>query len=205
MCARMKDLKTLLCSFVLFCSCSNDSLFFEDVDNNLNFSEKSCLDAENYYFANLKSVDSNEQLSELLCYLKKQYGSIVSDTLLPFEGCDKTYIKQRAVPRKKDGNIEGPNDVVVSKNTENGLMQVFVNTIGPTVTNSCFYNNSIWDAFFGYEHQGGSAWNSNDTIFFEAQGKFVIKLVSNGMVLKALPTQMEGYYDRTNRVGTITN
>ena len=201
----MKIFNVLLCAFVLFCSCSNDSFYFDDFDDSFNPAEMNYLDAESYYLSNLKSIESDEQLSELLHYLKKQYGTIVSDTLHPLEGYNKTSRKQGTIPRRKDGNIEGPDDVVVSKNTENGLVQVFINILGPTVTNSCFYNNSIWDAFFGYEHQGGNAWNSNDTVFFKAQGTFILKLLSNGIALKTLPTQMEGYYDKTNHVGIITN
>ena len=59
---------------------------------------------------------------------------------------------------------------MVYDNTNNGRLEVYLNTSIPAVTNSCFYSNSFWDAFFGYEHNDGSAWRGSDTIYFTANG-----------------------------------
>lgn len=171
-------------------SCSNDDFF--DLDDHYI--------SDDYYMSELKALDS-EQLDEMLNYLTSTYGI----SLMDFNSSSILPSLNKKVVRTKRGDPEGPADLVVSNTNNNGKVEVYLNSQLPAVTNSRFYSNSLWDAFFDYEHNGGSAWRGNDTIYFIANGTFIIKLISNGIQLKRLPTQIQGYYNTSTQSGEITN
>lgn len=171
-------------------SCSSDDLF--DL-NNQNNSEQ--------LFNHLKPIRSEEQLKELVNYLSTTYKVQINDSILiPY---DSPFFKH--ILRTKSENPEGPSDVVVYANLENGREEVYLNTQLPGVTNSAFYNTGVWDAFFGYEHLGGSATRTGDVINFEAYGCFLIKIIWNDLTIKRLPVTIKGYYNTSTQQGAITD
>ena len=189
---------------MLLASCNNDE-FIGCYDDFREFDFSKLNQCGTNVWSELKPIESKNQLLALISYLENQYGVVISDSLLDYDTSQELTQKKSKIQRKKTNSPEGASDVVISKVDDNGRMEVYLNISTPAVTNSCFYNNSIWDAFFGYEHNGGSAWNEDDNVYFEAHGTFIIKLVTNGIVLKRLPTGMRGYYNRSSKSGAIVN
>ncbi len=101
-------------------------------------------------YDNLKAIRSEEELNAVLDYISNNFS-------IGNPGQKYSDINEFSIPLLKTRSESIPSSVMISGSTQDGRVDVYLDTQTPAVLNSVFYNTGIWDAFMGYEHLGGSA------------------------------------------------
>ncbi|WP_321281015.1 hypothetical protein [Marinifilum fragile] len=139
---------------------------------------------ENSIYKDLQPINSISQLDSAMKFINKYF-------MIPSSVSEEN----------------GKSNVSFLKSTKNywfkesfpdGIQMVYLELDGKwaKTVNSSFYQTFLWDAIMTYQHEGDGGTEYRDgTINFVATGFIALKLVHNGLLLKKIPTVMEGYYN----------
>lgn len=146
---------------------------------------------KNSIYKDLQPIDSISQLDSAMKYIDKYFmiPSLVSEENnkrnVNFLKSTKNYMFKETFP-------DGIQMVYLELNDERWAKTI----------NSSFYQTFLWDAVMTYQHEGDGGTEYRDgTINFVATGFIALKLVHNGLLMKKIPTVMEGYYNPGTKIG----